>query len=75
MRKKIGKLPFVDRSRNNQGVSFDSKYQMLHFATNGSEVDPKGIAKAVKEAGFDPVTLYILKGKVLKKTSLEKLSK
>ena len=32
LRRKIKKLDFVDRSRFNEGVSFDAEYAVVHFA-------------------------------------------
>lgn len=72
LRKKVKEMPFVDRKRFKEGVSFDAKNQIIHFAHSKGKVNPKKIAQAVDDAGFTAVYLYEMKGKKLVRTELKK---
>lgn len=64
-------VDFVDVNRFKDGVSLDPKNGVLHFAyKKGVAVDKKWIAKAVKDAGYNPVCIYELKGSKLVKMSI-----
>ena len=73
IRKKLQKLKFVDNDKPDKGIVLDVKRQLVSvFLKEGKRVDSSAIIKAVKGAGYDPVTLYELEGgKKLKSTSLE----
>jgi copper chaperone CopZ len=76
VRKKIGKLDFVDKKRFTKGVQLDTKTQLATVALKkGKSPDAAALAKAVKDSGYDPVNLYLLKDGKLKIESLPQFEK
>lgn len=71
IRKKISPLPFVDRSRFSDGVSLDPEHQLVTIAIKKGETpDPKALATAIVDAGYDPVSLHTLKEGALATVSI-----
>lgn len=61
IRKKVGKLSFVDTKRLAKGVDLDVKTQLVTIAVKaGADADPTALAKAIDDAGYDAVHLYTL---------------
>ena len=61
IRKKVAKLDFVDKKRFKKGVELDAKTQLVTVGLlKGKKVDKKALAKAIEDAGYDPVRLYAL---------------
>ena len=59
IRIKISKLPFVDLTRYKRGVDMDAKNQLVTVALlPGEKADAGSLAKAVSDAGYDPVETY-----------------
>ena len=62
VRKMIGKLDFVDRSRFKKGVDLDTRTQLVSVAiVEGEKPDFNLLSQAVWSAGYDPVRIYKLK--------------
>ena len=71
VRKKISKLKFVDKERFKNGVDIDAKTQLALVALRqGQSPNIAALAKAVDDAGFDPVNLYRLNKGRLQTTPL-----
>jgi len=71
IRIKISKLDFVDRKRFSKGVKLDSKHELVHIAIKPDyPADVTAIAKAITDAGYDPVYAYSLADNKLVTTSL-----
>ena len=71
VRKKIEELDFVDLSRFNQGVELHPSTQLATIAIKkGKKASGKALAKAIEDAGYDPVNLYELKKGKLVVTSI-----
>jgi copper chaperone CopZ len=63
IRKKVAKLDFVDKKQFKKGVELDAKTQLVTIGLRkGKTVDNKALAKAIEDAGYDPVHLYALTG-------------
>lgn len=63
IRKKVAKLDFVDKKQFKKGVELDAKTQLVTIGLRkGKAVDNKALAKAIVDAGYDPVHLYALTG-------------
>jgi copper chaperone CopZ len=61
IRKKVHSLAFVDQARFTDGVDLDAKTQLVTIAIKkGSTLDAKALAKAIEDAGYEPVHLYTL---------------
>ncbi len=61
VRKKLQRLSFTDRSRFNKGIDMDVKTQLVTVALKeGQTYDAAEVTKAVRGAGYTPVTLYAL---------------
>jgi len=61
VRKKIGKLDFVDRTRLNKGVEIDPKMQIAFVALKPKRAAPLPVlAKAVRDAGYELALVYRL---------------
>ena len=61
IRIKVSKLPFVDSTRYKRGIDMDTKTQLLTVALlPGLKADARSIAKAITDAGYDPVERYSL---------------
>ena len=73
VRNKLQRLDFVDTKKPKKGITLDVKSQLTSISIKkGKKADFKAIVKAIKGAGYDPVTLYELgTGSKLKVTSLE----
>ena len=72
VRKKLQRLKFVDTSRQKKGIVMDVKSQLVSISLKqGKFADAESIKKAIKGAGYDPITLYKLEGKKLKSVSLQ----
>ncbi len=74
IRKKVQRLDFVDTGKPSKGVVLDVRSQLVSISLKkGETLDKQALAKAIKGAGYDPITLFILeKGKKLKSESLTK---
>ena len=75
VRKKVGKLDFVDVFRFNTGVELHVQTQLATIAIKkGKKASAKALSKAIDDAGYAPVNLYKLKrGKlVVKSIALKK---
>ena len=71
VRKKVGKLNFVDVFRFNTGVELHPQTQLATIAIKkGKKASGKSLGKAIDEAGYEPVNLYKLKGGKLVITSI-----
>lgn len=71
VRKQVSKLDFVDKGRFTKGVELDAKVQLVTVALKEGEApDLAALAKAVDDAGYDPVHLYRLNGGALKTSPL-----
>jgi len=66
IRKKVGKLDFVDTKRLKKGVELDAKMQLATVALKkGQSPNMDLLAKAIHDAGYTPVHLFRLnEGKV-----------
>ncbi|MBL4888867.1 MAG: hypothetical protein JKX97_02460 [Candidatus Lindowbacteria bacterium] len=66
--KNASKLSFVDRSKYTKGVFTDIDNQRVTIAhTPGKQVDFKKIYKALRDGGYDPITIHLnLSGVVAK---------
>jgi copper chaperone CopZ len=66
IRKKVAKLDFVDKKLFKKGVELDAKTQLVTIGLRkGKTVDRTALAKAIEDAGYDPVHLYALTGEAL----------
>jgi len=73
VRKKLQKLKFVDTSKPHKGIVMNVKSQLVSVSLKkGHSFDLEAIRKAVKGAGYDPITLYDLRDKKLKSISIQK---
>ncbi len=72
VRKKVSRLPFVDRKRFNKGVDLDAKTQLVSVAVTPSDDDPDfdSLSQAIWDAGYTPVRSYALVGGKLVTTAL-----
>lgn len=72
VRKKLQRLAFVDTSKPKKGIIMNVKSQLVSISLKqGRFADIKAIKKAIKGAGYDPITLYELNGKKLQSVSLQ----
>ena len=70
IRKKVQKLDFVDTSKPKKGIDLDAKTQLVTIVLKkGAAVDMAALNKAIKDAGYDAMKLYELRGGKLKSTS------
>ncbi len=66
IRKKVHSLAFIDQARFTDGVDLDAKTQLVTIALKkGSKLDAKALAKAIEDAGYEPVHLYTLESNKL----------
>ena len=75
VRKKVGKLDFVDVFRFNTGVELHPQTQLATIAIKkGKKAKRKALGTAIDAAGYEPVNIYQLKkGKlVVKSIALKK---
>jgi copper chaperone CopZ len=71
VRKKVTKLTFVDQTRYNSGVELHPKSQLATIAIKAKQsANAKELSKAIDDAGYDPVSIYSLKGGKLVVASL-----
>ena len=62
VRKKVGKLDFVDVFRFNTGVELHVQTQLATIAIKkGKRAQAKALSQAIDDAGYAPVNLYTLK--------------
>ena len=62
VRKKVGKLSFVDVFRYNTGVELHPQTQLATIAIKkGKKANGKSLGEAIDAAGYEPVNLYQLK--------------
>ena len=62
VRKKVGKLDFVDVFRFNTGVELHVQTQLATIAIKkGKKAQAKALSQAIDDAGYAPVNLYTLK--------------
>jgi copper chaperone CopZ len=61
VRKKVSKLPFIDRTKYDDGVEVDIENQMVTIAVKSDAVlDKKALFAAIEAAGYNPVKIYEL---------------
>jgi copper chaperone CopZ len=71
IRKKVAKLDFVDGKQFSKGVDLDAKTQLVLIGLKkGAQPDNVKLAKAIEDAGYDPVHLYTVKSGELTTTPL-----
>jgi four helix bundle suffix protein len=71
IRKKVGKLDFVDTKRLKKGVDLDAKMQLATIALKkGATPKVDALAKAIDDAGYDGIHLYRMEGGELKEVPL-----
>ena len=71
VRKKVGKLNFVDVFRFNTGVELHPQTQLATVAIKkGMKARGKALGQAIDDAGYDPVNLYTMKAGKLVVTSI-----
>jgi len=71
IRKKVSKLAFVDQEQFSKGVDLDAKTQLVLIGLKkGATPDSSKLAKAIEDAGYEPVHLYRLTDGELKTTPL-----
>ena len=72
VRKKLQRLDFVDTKQPKKGIIMDVKTQLVKVSLKkGAAFQPAAIKKAIKGAGYDPMTLYYLApNKVLRSINL-----
>ena len=76
VRKKVGKLDFVDKKRFAKGVELDVKTQLATIGIKPDKtLDAAALAKAIKDAGYASVHLYLLEDGHLKIKPLSQASK
>lgn len=65
VRKKVTALAWVDQARLADGVNLDPQHQLVTVAVKkGASADARALALAIKDAGYDPVSLWqIVDGK------------
>lgn len=57
--KKVAKLPFIDKSRLDNGVKVDIKSQMVTIAVKeGLPLDTDALFAAIESGGYDPIEIY-----------------
>lgn len=71
IRKKVGKLDFVDTKRLKKGVDLDAKMQLATIALKeGAVPELDALAKAIDDAGYDGVHLFHLEDGEMKEVPL-----
>lgn len=69
IRKYVTQLDFVDASQLKKGVALDTKTQLATIALKeDKEPDVTSLAKAIRDAGYDPFHLYQIKDGKLETT-------
>lgn len=59
--KKVSKLPFIDRTKYNKGVSVEIENQMVTIAVKeGEMLDKAALFSAIESAGYNPVEIFEL---------------
>jgi|TARA_B110000438_G_C15798680_1_gene644037 copper chaperone CopZ len=59
--RKLRKVDGIDRSRFDKGLQMDIYTQFLTLAREpGEAIDLRAIVKAVSDAGYDPISIYLL---------------
>ena len=59
--KKVGRLPFVDRSKYEKGVSVDAERQRVTLAVKENEaLDVSALFAAIESAGYNPIEVFTL---------------
>ncbi len=57
----LSKLEFVDTGRFKKGVVLDAKTQLVTVAVKqGQAVNKPALSRAIDDAGYDPIHLYML---------------
>ncbi|MGC6426655.1 MAG: heavy-metal-associated domain-containing protein [Akkermansiaceae bacterium] len=73
IRKKLQRLAFVDTKKPDKGIVMDPKTQLVTVSLNDKAIDPASISKAIRGAGYDPVSLYqVVPGHGVVKAALPK---
>lgn len=73
IRKKLQRLDFVDTKKPNKGIVLNVKSQLISISLKEEKtLDKAALVKAIKGAGYDPMTLFKLNGKKLQSESLVK---
>ena len=59
--KKVSKLPFIDRSKYDDGVKVEIEDQMVTIAVkDAAELDKNALFAAIESAGYKPVDIWLL---------------
>ena len=65
--KKVAKLPFIDRSKYEKGVSVDIKNQMVTIAVKpDAALDKDALFTAIESGGYKPVEIFVLSAEGVK---------
>ena len=57
----LSKLEFVDTERFKKGVVLDARTQLVTVAVKeGQTVNKSTLSRAIDDAGYDPIHLYLL---------------
>ena len=61
MSKKVSKLPFIDRSRLDNGVHVDIENQLVTIAVNpNAELNQAALFEAIVSGGYEPTEMFEL---------------
>ncbi len=61
MSKKVSNLPFVDRSRHDNGVLVDVENQMVTLAVKAdAKLDQEALFEAIEDGGYEPIEVFEL---------------
>ena len=59
--KKVSKLPFVDRTKFDNGVLVEAEEQKVTFAVkSGAAMDRQALFAAIEDGGYDPIEVFEL---------------
>ncbi len=59
--KKVSKLPFIDRSKYDNGVKVEIEDQMVTIAVkDAAELDKNALFATIESAGYKPVDIWLL---------------
>lgn len=61
VRKKVSRLPFIDRSKYDDGVDVDPENQKVTIAVrDDAELDREALFEAIRSAGYNPIDVKAL---------------
>lgn len=64
IRKKLQRLDFIDTRQPNKGIQMNPQTQLVTITVKrGALADGPKISKAIRAAGYDPVSLYLVNAK------------